>query len=197
MRSQDLILRRVTVYDWLSWWYVFNSIPMAHKNDRSKYYIDRWINIKATNIRYWYPECHWKLKKCSVSLASWWRHQMETFSALLALCAGNSPVSGEFPAQRPVTRSFFFFDLHLVKRLSKHSRGWWFETLSRPLWRHCNICEGNPPLIDEFPSQRASIDTTNGCAVIITHGSEMIMFSPCVFVCLWLCVFITMFVRTI
>ena len=37
---------------------------------------------------------------------SWWRHQMETFSALLALCAGNSPVTGEFPAQRPVTRSF-------------------------------------------------------------------------------------------
>ena len=42
---------------------------------------------------------------------TWWRHQMETFSALLALCAGNSPVSGEFPAQRPVTRSFdVFFD---------------------------------------------------------------------------------------
>ena len=36
----------------------------------------------------------------------WWRHQMETFSALLAICAGNSPVHGEFPAQRPVTRSF-------------------------------------------------------------------------------------------
>ena len=34
---------------------------------------------------------------------SWWRHQMETFSALLAICAGNSPISGEFPAQRPVT----------------------------------------------------------------------------------------------
>ena len=28
---------------------------------------------------------------------TWWRHQMETFSALLALCAGNSPVIGEFP----------------------------------------------------------------------------------------------------
>ena len=67
---------------------------------------------------------------------AWWRHQMETFSALLALCAGNSPVSGEFPAQRPVTRSFdVFFDLHLM---SKHSWGWWFETLSRPLWRHCH-----------------------------------------------------------
>ena len=36
----------------------------------------------------------------------WWRHQMETFSALLVRCAGNSPVPGDFPAQRPVTRSF-------------------------------------------------------------------------------------------
>ena len=65
----------------------------------------------------------------------WWRHQMETFSALLAICAGNSPGTGEFPAQRPVTRSFdVFFDLRLNKRL----RGWWFETLLCPLWRHCN-----------------------------------------------------------
>ena len=44
-------------------------------------------------------------------------HQMETFSALLALCAGNSPVTGEYPSQRPVTRSFdVFLDLHLNKR---------------------------------------------------------------------------------
>ena len=74
-----------------------------------------------------------------VSYLSWWRHQMETFSALLTICAGNSPVTGEFPAQRPVTRSFdVFFDLRLNKRLSKQSWGWWFETLSRPLWRHYN-----------------------------------------------------------
>ena len=33
---------------------------------------------------------------------------METFSALLALCAGKSPVNGEFPAQRPVTRVLIF-----------------------------------------------------------------------------------------
>ena len=53
---------------------------------------------------------------------------METFSALLAICA-----------QRPETRSFdVFFDLRLNKRLSKQSWGWWFGTLSCPLWRHCN-----------------------------------------------------------
>ena len=60
---------------------------------------------------------------------SWWRHQMETFSALLAICAGNSPVPDEFPTQRPVTRSFDdYFDLRPSKRLSKQPWGWWFET---------------------------------------------------------------------
>ena len=64
---------------------------------------------------------------------SWRRHQMGAFSTFLALCAGNSPVTSEFPAQRPVTRSFdVFYDLRLYKRLSKQSWGWWFETPSRP-----------------------------------------------------------------
>ena len=59
---------------------------------------------------------------------SWRRHQMEAFSMLLALCAGNAPVSGEFPSQRPVTRSFdIFFDRRLNKRLSKESRRRWHK----------------------------------------------------------------------
>ena len=46
---------------------------------------------------------------------------------------------GEFPTQRPVTRSFdVFFDLRLNKMLSKQPWGWWFETQSWSLWRHCN-----------------------------------------------------------
>ena len=69
----------------------------------------------------------------------WWRHQIETFSILLAICVGNSPVTGEFPSQRSVTWSFdVFFDLRLNKRLSKQLRGLWFETPSRSLWHHCN-----------------------------------------------------------
>ena len=55
------------------------------------------------------------------------------------LCAGNSPVTGEFPALRPVTRSFdVLFDMRLDKRLSKQSCGWWFKTSSHSLWRHRN-----------------------------------------------------------
>ena len=81
-----------------------------------------WHAISGT--RYWgfvSPKLHvstyrnqqhcWWFHKCA-----WWRHQMKTYSALLTICAGNSPVTGEFPAQRPVTRSFdVFFDLHLIK----------------------------------------------------------------------------------
>ena len=49
-------------------------------------------------------------------------------------------VPGDFPAQRPVTRSFdVFFVLRLNKRLNKQSWDWWLETLSRPLWRHRNV----------------------------------------------------------
>ena len=70
---------------------------------------------------------------------------METFSALLAICAGNSPVTGEFHAQRPVTGSFHvFFDLRLNKRFSKQWQAWWFETPSHPLWRHCNDVSRRP-----------------------------------------------------
>ena len=94
---------------------------------------------------FYHRSVSWRLKHLAslnlyvVPMWTWWRHQMETFSALLALCAGNSPVTDEFPLQRPLTRSFdVFFDLRLSKRLSKHSWDWWFETLSRPLLRHCN-----------------------------------------------------------
>ena len=52
----------------------------------------------------------------------------ENISALLAICARNSPVSDEFPPQRPVTRNFdVFFDLRQNKRLSKQSWGWYLR----------------------------------------------------------------------
>ena len=63
-----------------------------------------------------------------------------TFSALLAFCAVNSPITGDFPSQRPVTRSFdVFFDLRLNKCLSKQSRRRWFGRPSRSWWRRVNV----------------------------------------------------------
>ena len=71
------------------------------------------------------------------SQQSWWRHQMETFSALLVLCDGNPPVTGGFPSQRVSDFDgtlLFIFDLCLNKRLSKQSTSLWFETPSRSLY---------------------------------------------------------------
>ena len=69
----------------------------------------------------------------------WLRHKMETFSALLALCAGNSPVTGEFPHTKASDAELWcFFYLRLNGRLNKQSRGWRFETSSLSLWRHCS-----------------------------------------------------------
>ena len=77
--------------------------------------------------------------RCAKAHISWCRPQIELFSALLGLCAGNSPVTAEFPPRRPVTwRVDVFFDLRLKKKLSKQSRRWWFETPSHRLLGHCN-----------------------------------------------------------
>ena len=101
------------------------------------------------------PQCQWsnpegyrqtgrcptttKYDKAQSDFVTWWRHEMGTFCSSLALCEGNPPVTGGFPSQRPVTRSFaVFFDLRLQKRLSKPLRRQWFETPSRSSWRHCN-----------------------------------------------------------
>ena len=65
---------------------------------------------------------------------------MEMFSALLALCVGNSPVKGKFPSRRPVTRSLnIFLDFRMNKRLNKPLRHRLFETPSGSLWCHCNV----------------------------------------------------------
>ena len=51
----------------------------------------------------------------SLFRCTWWRHQMENFLVILALCEGNSPVTSEFPSQRPMTRIFdVFFDLRWI-----------------------------------------------------------------------------------
>ena len=119
----------------------------------------------------------WRIGGCN-GFMSWWRHQMETFFALLAICEGNSPVPGEFPAQRPVTRSFdVFFDLHLNKRLSKQLWGWWFETLSHPLWRHSNVQFTRHPLrswMDCFKfGPHISINSAPGWVKFQGYGSNI------------------------
>ena len=121
----------------------WNTEPaFHHRTPINDYLLDcRRIHVLAGNTGTAEKACRrWEFNQMfgwmwSNIMRTWWRHQMKTFSVLLALCAGNSPVPGEFPAQRPVTRSFdVHFDLRPNKRLSKQSWGWWFETSSRPLY---------------------------------------------------------------
>ena len=81
------------------------------------------------DIRFWW--CNIGLnKRYGIYGISWWRHQMDTFSALLAICTGNSPVTGEFPAQMPVTWNFdAFFNLRL-------NNGWVNNREAGDLRRH-------------------------------------------------------------
>ena len=82
------------------------------------FWTDSWVNLDMRRHGIHACQCNYHFIVQYV-IKSWWRHQMETYFALLAICAGNSPVTDEFPAQRPVTRSFdVFFDLRLNKRLS-------------------------------------------------------------------------------
>ena len=73
--------------------------------------------------------CQWsEMSQCSCDITvTWWRHQMETFSALLTFCAGNSPVPGEFPSQRPVTQKTTGRKwLGADQATSHYLNQWWF-----------------------------------------------------------------------
>ena len=84
-----------------------------------------WYSLsRCYTVRYLHT--HWIIKTHSISRASSprWRHQMETLSALLAHCAGNSPVTDDFPTQRPVTQSFdVFFHLRVNLRRQRAHYG--------------------------------------------------------------------------
>ena len=78
---------------------------------------------------------HWQLKELMMTSSNG-----NIFRVTGPLC-GEFTGPGEFPAQRPVTRSFdVFFDLRL-------EWGWWFETLSLSLWRQCNLEEIMPGFV--------------------------------------------------
>ena len=110
------------IYRWRAHW----SSQLFSRSQTLRWWLisQFWNNDSYTNITHTCAHYHFvtteythlyflnsimTLNKQSARAISWWRHQMETFSALLAFCAGNSPVIGEFPAQRPVTPSFEIF----------------------------------------------------------------------------------------
>ena len=155
MRSTSILqslFPRATIY-WYPFivekqltWEIFQLAILliaTHTITSSEIRVDKWsaeMCRKASEIR--------KLKAIKYPITSkkyvqlaWWRHQMETFSALLAICAGNSPHKGQWRGALMFFLPYLmlFFYLRLNKRLSKQWWGWWFETLSCPLWRHRNV----------------------------------------------------------
>ena len=118
---------------------------------------------------------------------------MERCSALQAICEGNSPVTGEFPLERPAARSFdVFFDLRLNKRLSKQSWGWWFETPSRSLWRHCNGTGSFSMWRRHRGSSVSNLRNNTAClacfvtatiVLIVVHSAYVHVFSYHTFIC--------------
>ena len=109
----------------------------------------------GTDIQYW----------DSMMTSSNWN----IFRVTGPLC-GEFTGSGEFPTQRPVTRSFeVFFDLRLNKRLSKQPWGWWFEMPSWSLWRQCNGFCNSAFTIIFIGGNYFSIDNKTRRLIILTN----------------------------
>ena len=96
--------------------------------------------LHLTRLFYWIRLLGF-LRKGAIHVLLWWcvSGDIITISPVYMATTsnGNLPITGEFPAQRPVTTSFDvgFFYLCLSKRLGKQSQGWWYETPSRSLSR--------------------------------------------------------------
>ena len=83
---------------------------------------------------------HGRIIDTSPTLSLLWLLVHYSWNGNIFLVTGPLPVTGEFPSQRPVTRSFgVFFDERLEKQLSKQSRRRWYGTPSHSLWRHSNL----------------------------------------------------------
>ena len=126
------------------------TIPIQLSHDRKEFTRKLYVWRRSTSVLCLLTQVIWEL---TMSLISWdhfmWPEMTDTKETVF-MCSSIKMTSsngysfrvtghlcGEFPAQRPVTRRFdIFFDMCLNKRLRKQSWGWWFETLSRQLWRH-------------------------------------------------------------
>ena len=126
-----------------------------------------------------YLRTQWGPNAASVHVCNW--HLMMTssngniFRVTGHLC-GEFTGSGEFPAQRPVTRSFdVFFDLHPNKRLSKQWWGWWFETPSCPFWRLRNVQHLLDIPAHAYKLNLGAVIHTVGCQIWINNTQNFVI----------------------
>ena len=135
-----IILRKWSYDKYLSFWRVIfvnamHTITMHTKGYHQCVFNSYGPVCTSVNSTYINSDNGLRLS-CYLDLWLWWRHQMEAFSALLALCVGNSPVTGEFPPQRTSNLEHWcFFDVGHGKLLSKRSNGRWPGTP----WISCDV----------------------------------------------------------
>ena len=143
---------------------------------------------ETSYIKAWFLDIRplWIKRFCVIAADTWWRHQIEKKSALLVLCAENSPVTGEFPTQRPLTRSFdVFFDLRLNKRLSKHSRDRWYETPSHPFSYDVTVINKQRVLMHGHQGWNVRHGL---CHIYMIYAYIWVVYSFCLFCCLFIIV---------
>ena len=105
--------------------------------------------------------------------------------ALLGCCDGNLSVTGEFPSQSPVTRSFYvLFCLRLNKWLSKQSTRRWFETPSRSLWRHCHVRRCCP--VESHKISTCDLELTIRIDTPLYHIAQFTMSMAAIHKCCWI-----------
>ena len=104
------------VYHWRLWAITWTSNQIVWRNMVAPVYIE--LTMRLTS----------------------WRHQMETLSALLAFCARNSPVSGDFPhnGQWRGTLRFSLICSWINGSVDNHEAGDLRRYRARYDWRHYN-----------------------------------------------------------
>ena len=136
----------LTGRSWLSGWDVGHNIERQMVSLR---FWDPRSNVGRTREKF---ANRWNLP-CSLSVHAELYSHVSSIETNIMMTSSNGNIfrvtghlcgeftgPGEFPTQRPVTRSFdVFFDMRLNKRLSKQSWGWWLEMQFRPLWRHSSL----------------------------------------------------------
>ena len=134
-----------------TWCQLLSSLPYSHapnhylSGPQFVHFIDTivvcvpWCHSKVN----WTPDGRsWVEKDIDSQFGSMMTSSNGNIFRVAGHLCGNSPVTGDFPSQTPVTWSVdVFFEPRLNKQLSKQSWRWYFETPSRSLWHYCNAVE--------------------------------------------------------
>ena len=149
---------------------------MKHRYLLQAFMFNKYVPHISGQGMQWVVLCRYHSVLCLLNhIITWWRRQMETFSALMALCAENSLVTGEFSSERPVRQTFSCFLWSRLIKQCKQSRRRWFQTPSRSLWCHGNETPWSYSKEDLTRNARDNDDVDNNMFVCksTAHGNHL------------------------